>query len=64
MREATGLSLSIGTLMLAQGELTAQGGGVYAPEGCLNPQQFIASLSAKGINAYEDLAMTRRIAGQ
>jgi saccharopine dehydrogenase-like NADP-dependent oxidoreductase len=59
MREATGLSLSIGTLMLAQGELTAQGGGVYAPEACLDPQQFIATLSAKGINAYQDLAMTR-----
>jgi saccharopine dehydrogenase-like NADP-dependent oxidoreductase len=64
MREATGLSLSIGTLMLAQGELTAQRGGVYAPEACLDPQQFIASLSAKGIDAYEDLAMTRQIAGQ
>lgn len=37
MREATGLSLSIGTLMLAQGELTAHGGGVYAPEACLDP---------------------------
>jgi lysine 6-dehydrogenase len=64
MREATGLSLSIGTLMLAQGKLTVQGGGVYAPEACLDSQQFIASLSAKGIRAYEDLAMTRQIASQ
>lgn len=62
MREATGLSLSIGTLMLARGELLTEEGGVYAPEACLDPQTFIAALSARGIQAYEDLAMTRPIA--
>ena len=62
MREATGLSLSVGTLMLARGELLTAGGGVYAPEACLDPQKFIAYMSAKGIKAYEDLAMTRQIA--
>jgi lysine 6-dehydrogenase len=62
MREATGLSLSIGTLMLARGELLTEEGGVYAPEACVDPQKFMAYMSAKGINAYEDLAMTRRIA--
>ncbi|MFB0535851.1 MAG: saccharopine dehydrogenase family protein [Anaerolineae bacterium] len=62
MREATGLSLSIGTLMLARRELLTEEGGVYAPEACLDPQKFIAYMSAKGIKAYEDLAMTRQIA--
>ena len=62
MREATGLSLAAGTLMLARGELLTEEGGVYAPEACLDPQKFIADLSAKGVEAYEDLAMTRRIA--
>jgi len=62
MRDATGLSLSIGTLMLARGELLTEEGGVYAPEACLDPQPFIAYLSDKGIKAYEDLAMTRQMA--
>jgi saccharopine dehydrogenase-like NADP-dependent oxidoreductase len=62
MREATGLSLSVGTLMLARGELLTGEGGVYAPEACLDPKKFIAYMSAKGIKAYEDLAMTRQIA--
>ena len=59
MREATGLSLAIGTLMLARGELLTEEGGVYAPEACLHPQTFIARLTAMGIQAYQDLAMTR-----
>ena len=62
MREATGLSLSVGTLMLARGELRTEEGGVYAPEACLDPGKFIGYMSAKGIKAYEDLAMTRPIA--
>ena len=61
MREASGLSLSIGTLMLARRELLTREGGVYGPEACLDPQEFIASLNAKGIKAYEDLALTRQI---
>ncbi len=61
MREATGLSLAIGTLMLARGELLTEEGGVYAPEACLDPQTFLACLAAMGIKAYEDLAMTRQI---
>ena len=32
------------------------------PEACLDPQKFIAYMSAKGIKAYQDLAMTRQIA--
>jgi len=61
MREATGLSLSIGTRMLARKELLTDRGGVYAPEACLDPAMFIAAMGAKGIRAYEDLAMTRPI---
>jgi hypothetical protein len=61
MREATGLSLSVGTLMLARRELLTEEGGVYAPEACLDPHKFIATLSARGIKAYEDLAKTRQI---
>jgi lysine 6-dehydrogenase len=61
MREATGLSLSIGTLMLARRELLTEEGGVYAPEACLAPGKFITYLSAKGIKAYADLAMTQPV---
>ncbi len=59
MRQATGLSLSIGTLMLARRELRIQEGGVYAPEACLDPRTFLSRLRAKGIAAYADLAMTQ-----
>lgn len=59
MRATTGLSLSIGTQMLARGQTTSAGGGVFAPEACLDPEPFITSLREKGIHAYEDLAMTR-----
>lgn len=59
MREATGLSLSIGTQMLARGQTTSAGGGVLAPEACLEPEAFLTSLREKGVHAYEDLAMSR-----
>lgn len=60
MREATGLSLAVGALMLARGEVTAQA-GVFAPEGCLDPHRFIERLRDRGVAAYEDLAMSRPI---
>lgn len=59
MREATGLCLSIGAVMLAKKELLVEEGGVYAPEACINPDLFIPRLRAKGIEAYQDLEMTR-----
>ena len=59
MREATGISLSVGTQMLARREIVSEGGGVYAPEACLKPEVFISEMKAKGVEAYEDLAMTR-----
>jgi saccharopine dehydrogenase-like NADP-dependent oxidoreductase len=62
MRQATGVSLSIGTLMLARKELSTGEGGVYAPEACLDPQLFMSRMSTAGIQAYTDLAMTKPIA--
>ncbi|MBI2890006.1 MAG: saccharopine dehydrogenase NADP-binding domain-containing protein [Nitrospirae bacterium] len=59
MREVTGISLSIGTLMLGRGETTNKRGGVFAPEGCLDPRPFIHRFRAKGLQAFEDLAMTK-----
>jgi lysine 6-dehydrogenase len=61
MRKVTGVSLAIGTLMLASKELLTVEGGVYAPEGCLDPTIFLARLSTKGVRAYADLAMTQPI---
>lgn len=60
MREATGLSLAVGALMLARGEVVAER-GVFAPEGCLDARRFIERLRALGVAAYEDLAMSRPI---
>jgi lysine 6-dehydrogenase len=59
MREATAICLSAGTQMLARKELTVEGGGVYAPEACFDPETFMAAMRAQGLEAYEDLAMTR-----
>ena len=59
MREATALCLSAGVQMLARKELTVKEGGVYAPEACLDPAAFVSVMRAKGIEAYEDLAMTK-----
>lgn len=59
MREVTGLSLSIGTLMLGRKELSVAEGGVYAPEGCIDPDKFITCLKKKGVEAFEDIEMTK-----
>jgi lysine 6-dehydrogenase len=61
MREATGVSLAIGTLMLARKEILTEVGGVYAPEGCLEPQKFLNYMKGKEIIAYYDLEMTRPV---
>lgn len=58
MRETTGVSLAIGTLALARGELKARG-GVLAPEDCLEPGSFVHALAERGVRAYRDVAMTR-----
>ena len=61
MRESTGISLAVGTLMLARGEITTKEGGVYAPEACLDPVKFLTSLKERGITAYYDLEMTKPV---
>ncbi|MBT3219088.1 MAG: hypothetical protein HN348_08360 [Proteobacteria bacterium] len=60
MRDSTGLSLSIGTQMLARNEIFARH-GVFAPEGCVEPKPFLDAMPAKGIMAFEDLRLTREI---
>jgi saccharopine dehydrogenase-like NADP-dependent oxidoreductase len=62
MRETTGLSLSIGALMLGKKELTTKEGGVYAPEACLDPVIFLDYLKARGIQGFEDIQMTKPVA--
>ncbi len=62
MREATGLCLSVGAQMLGRKELTVEKGGVYAPEACLDPVTFLPMIREKGIEAFEDLAMTKPLA--
>jgi lysine 6-dehydrogenase len=61
MREATGVSLSVGAQMLARREIVTEEGGVYAPEACLKPEVFLPAMKAKGVEAYEDLAMTKPV---
>ena len=61
MEEATGLSLSVGTLMLGNRQLSTTTGGVFGPEGCLEPARFLTAMKEKGICAYTDLAMTKPI---
>lgn len=58
MRDVTGLSLSVGALMIAKGFLTVRDGGVYAPEAALDPTSTIQALREKGIEMYRDCAMT------
>lgn len=62
MREATGLSLSVGVQMLARRELVTTAGGVYAPEGIIEPDRFVERLAAKGVGAFSDLEMKHSIA--
>jgi len=61
MREATGLSLAIGTLMLGRRENFNSQGGIYGPEGCLEPIKFLQYMKGCGITPYFDLEMTRPI---
>ena len=61
MRDATGLSLSVGALMLGRKEVLTEEGGVYGPEACFEPTKFFSSMKERGISAYFDLAMTRPV---
>lgn len=59
MREVTGVSLAVGVLMLGKKQLITKKPGVYGPEGCLAPKPFLKEMTARGLNIFEDLAMTR-----
>ncbi len=59
MREGTGLPLAAGAKVLARRALTVQGGGVFAPETCLDPLQFMEWMQAKGVAGFQDVAMTQ-----
>jgi saccharopine dehydrogenase-like NADP-dependent oxidoreductase len=59
MREATALCLSVGAQMLGRKELIVEAGGAYAPEACLEPETLMAAMRDKGIEAFEDLEMTK-----
>lgn len=61
MRDATGIALSIGARLLAGAKLTVEEGGVYGPEGCFDPDDFLHLMADSGIEAYSDLAMRERI---
>ncbi|MCR4407084.1 MAG: saccharopine dehydrogenase NADP-binding domain-containing protein [Anaerolineae bacterium] len=47
MGRLTGVPVSIGALMLAQGTISTK--GVVAPEGCIEPESFFAELAKRGI---------------
>src|SRR5450759_1144749 len=61
MRDATGIALSIGARLLAAGKLTIEEGGVYGPEGCFDPADFLGMMADSGIRAYTDLEMTEPV---
>ena len=51
MAPGTGLPASIAALMLDAGEVTAK--GVVAPEGCINPDKFLAGLIQRGAKIHQ-----------
>lgn len=61
MRDATGIALSIGAQLLGAQRVTVDEGGVYGPEGCFDPHDFLTMMSDRGIFAYSDIAMRERI---
>lgn len=61
MRDATGIALSIGAQLLGAGKVEADQGGVYGPEGCFDPGDFLRMMSESGITAYSELSMKERI---
>ncbi|HEY5624856.1 MAG TPA: hypothetical protein VIT93_00050, partial [Dehalococcoidia bacterium] len=63
MREATALCLSAGVQMLGRKDLSVSDGGAYAPEACLDPETLVSVMRQKGVEAFEDLAMTKLVTG-
>jgi saccharopine dehydrogenase (NAD+, L-lysine-forming) len=59
MGYATGVAASIGTQMLAKGEIKIK--GVVPPEDCIEPLPFFSALAKRGIPVYETIEKTRRL---
>ncbi|RLA79577.1 MAG: saccharopine dehydrogenase, partial [Deltaproteobacteria bacterium] len=47
----TGIPASIGAMMLASGEVEVK--GVVPPEGCIDPEKFIAAFLQRGARIYQ-----------
>lgn len=56
MGGSTGIPLSIGAQMLVRGEVKAK--GVFAPEGCVDPEAFLVELKKRGAEIYETVEET------
>ena len=51
MRPGTGLPASIAALMMEAGDVTVK--GVVAPEGCIDPEKFLAALLKRGAKIHQ-----------
>ncbi len=51
MAPGTGLPASIAALMMGAGDVQAN--GVVAPEGCINPEKFLAALVSRGARIHQ-----------
>jgi saccharopine dehydrogenase-like NADP-dependent oxidoreductase len=54
MREGTGTPVAVGAKMLAEGEIKSP--GVYAPEGCIPPEDFVMNFMA--LEGFGDVWLT------
>ncbi len=60
MRPATGVPLALGAVMLARGQVLTTEGGVYGPEGVIDPVTLLRGLREEtGLQAYTDVEMTQ-----
>jgi len=57
--EGTGWSASYAAQAIAQGKIEAR--GVFAPEGCVDPDDFFKYLKSKGIHVYETRSLTELV---
>ena len=61
MRESTGISLAVGATLLGTGQgLSTTEGGMYAPEGAVDPVAFLRIILSQGFVAYKDTKLTQR----
>ncbi|MCX5816825.1 MAG: saccharopine dehydrogenase NADP-binding domain-containing protein [Proteobacteria bacterium] len=60
MAPGTGLPASIAALMMDAGEVTVK--GVVAPEGCIDPEKFLAALLQRGARIHQTEAIRSMLA--